>query len=239
MKKIVSILLVFSILFAFAACSKNKGPMDESTSINSTDSETAKNSIEDTTKKEEEGVSSHSVPQISSSNEYKTLCINGTVMDLPVKYSDFVAALDGYLLAKWEDANQMLASGEHQVVSFDRDNYTTMYVSVLNNEKETKKITECEVDGFVVTGGDNERKNPDIQVLGFSVDDKITAEELKKKFGEPECENSQSLLSGTLNYTQLTWDVPINDAWEYEIDFTLDNNTETINSINVLVLNVN
>jgi len=190
MKKIVSILLVFSILFAFVACSKNK---------------------------EEENLSSHSVPQINSIKDYKTICVNGTVMTLPVKYSEFFAIMKDYWPTDIDDADDILPPDSYTIIlltdSNDPDDISwDFFIQILNDGTESKKVSECVVAGVDVGSNLSEdEKVPDVQLLGLSVGQKMSIDELINKFGEPDI-NSPYGDGSDHSSARLSWKIESNSG---------------------------
>jgi len=247
MKKIISIFLVFSILFAFAACSKNKGPMDESASINSTGSESTKNNVENTTKKEEESMSARSASQISNLKDCKTICANGTVVTLPIEFSEFFAIMKDFKPCySISEENRILEPGQYTgiIVVPQNDIFGLFDVYILNDSTESKKFSECVVAGVSVRLPlleDN--KAPDIQLLGLRVGQKTSVDEFINKFGEPNetysYNRENDSLSGMGTIGTYIWEIESTsgDSNSNKVEVDINNNNGTIEALTVMAFN--
>ncbi len=173
----------------------------------------------------------HSVPQISGLNNYKTICVNGKILTLPMKYSDFMAAMEGFSLGRYEDPDLMLKQNQYSFVGITRDGYSYVGIYIMNNDAETKKLTDCYVGGINIETGLSDDKNADVQILGISLGDKFTAEDLEKVFGEPNY--SHDYKSELTDTTTMEWEIPTNgDSWQTNsVEIVIDNSNGTIDEI--------
>jgi len=187
MKKIVSIFLVFSILFAFAACgnSEPKSPKSDtrrSERVKTDDNTGLSAEITENNTKEEKGESKY--------NMFNHITVNGNDIPLPTPYKDFLEICE-YKALHEEDESKILKSGEDvsfTCVDATDQNRVGMMVFVINETPNDLPVNECNIFGVMISmGSASQRKHtaPDIAVAGYRLRDSATIEKISEQFGEP------------------------------------------------------